>query len=85
MEVIRQDDVEGRKWDRKSVTEANGLLQNIYSSSFLVTLSYTQFLLGFTSISAKLLQIQIMSVIKVHAAIKLSITELQNVRSNAKK
>ena len=64
LELIRQNYDENRKWDRKSITEANALLQNIYSSPFLVTLSCVQFLFGFTSIVAKLLHSQIMNVVK---------------------
>ena len=64
MELIRQNYDENRKWDRKSITEANALLQNISSSPFLVSLSCAQFLFRFTSIVAKLLHSQIMNVVK---------------------
>ena len=53
--------------------------------SFLVALNCAQFLFGFTSNVAKFLQSQSMDVIKAHAGIKLSVTELRNVRSNAEK
>ena len=85
LEIITQNDDESRKWDRKSITEADGLLHIICSSSFLVALNFAQFLFGFTSNVAKFLQSQTIDVIKAHAEIKLSITELQNVRSNAEK
>ena len=84
LEIITQKNDDGsRKWDRKSITEADGLLHIICSSSFLVALNCAQFLFGFTSNVAKLLQSQTMYVIKAHTGIKLSITELRNVRSNA--
>ena len=54
-------------------------------SSFLVALNCTQFLFGFTSNIAKSLQSQTVDVIKAHTGIKLSITEIRNVRSNAEK
>ena len=85
LEIITQNDDESRKWDRKSITEADGLLHIMCSSSFLVALNCAQFLFGFTSNVAKLLQSQTMDVIKAHTGIKLSITELRNVRSNAEK
>ena len=53
--------------------------------SFLVALNCAQFLFGFTSNVAKFLQSQTIDVIKAHAGIKLSITELRNVKSNAEK
>ena len=56
LEIVRQNDDESRKWDRKSITEANDLFQNMYSSLL-------QFLFGFTSIVAKLSQSQIMDAI----------------------
>ena len=85
LEIVTQNDDESRKWDRKSITEADGLLHIMCSSSFLVALNCDQFLFGFTSNVAKLLQSQAMDVIKAHTGIKLSITELRNVRSNAEK
>ena len=85
LEIIIQNDDESRKWDRKSVTEADGLLHIMCSSSFLVVLNCAQFLFGFTSNVVKFLQSQTMDVIKAHAGIKLSITELRNVRGNAEK
>ena len=54
-------------------------------TSFLVALNCAQFLFGLTSNVAKSLQSQTMDVMKVHTGIKLSITELRNVRSNAEK
>ena len=56
LEIVRQNDDESRKWDRKSITVANDLFQNMYSSLL-------QFLFGFTSIVAKLSQSQIMDAI----------------------
>ena len=85
LEIITQNDDESRKWDRKSITEAGGLLHIICSSSFLVALNFAQFLFGFTSNVAKFLQSQTIDVIKAHAGINLSITELRNVKSNAEK
>ena len=85
LEIITQNDDESRKWDRKSITEAGGLLHIMCSSSFLVALNFAQFLFGFTSNVAKFLQSQTIDVIKAHAGIKLSITELRNVKSNAEK
>ena len=85
MEIITQNDDESRKWDRNSITEADGLPHIICTSSFLVALNFAQFLFGFTSNVAKVLQSQTMDVIKAHAGIKLTITELRNVKSNAEK
>ena len=70
MEIIIQNDDETRKWDRKSITEADGLLHIMCSSSFLMALNCVKFLLGFTSNLAKLLQSQTMDAIKAHAGIK---------------
>ena len=56
LEIITQNDDESRKWDRKSITEADGLLHIMGRSSFLVALNSTQFLFGFTSNIAKSLQ-----------------------------
>lgn len=78
LEIIIQNDDNSRKGERKSVTEANGLLHNFCSSSFLVDLNYGPF----TSSIGKVLQKQTMDVINLHVAIKLSITELHNVRVN---
>ena len=44
LEIITQNDDESRKWDRKSITEADGLLHIMCSSSFLVALNCAQFL-----------------------------------------
>ena len=85
LEIITQNDDESRKWDRNSITEADGLPHIICTSSFLVALNFAQFLFGFTSNVAKVLQSQTMDVIKAHAGIKLTITELRNVKSNAEK
>ena len=85
LEIITQNDDESRKWDRKSITEAHGLLHNMCSSSFLAALNCAQFLFGFTSNVAKLLQSQTMDVIKADTGINPSITKLRNVRSNAEK
>ena len=78
MEITRQNDDESRQGERKSVTEANGLLLNVWSSSFVVALNCAQI----TSTVDKVLQRQTIDVINVHVAIKLSITELHNVRGN---
>ena len=32
LEIVRQNEDESIKWDRKSITEANDLLQNLHSS-----------------------------------------------------
>ena len=85
LEIITQNDDESRKWDRKSITEADDLVHILCSSSFLVALNCAQLLFGFTCNIAKFLLSQTMDVIKTHAGIKLSITELGNVRSNAEK
>ena len=39
LEIITQNDNDSRKWDRKSITEANSLLHIVCSSSFLVSLN----------------------------------------------
>ena len=43
-EVIRENKEEDRKWDRKSITEANGFLHNISNPSFLVALNCAKFI-----------------------------------------
>ena len=57
----------------------------MFSSPFLVDLNCAQFLFGFTSNVAKLLQGQTMDVLEAPTGIKLSITQLRNGRSNAEK
>ena len=72
--IITQNDDNSRKWNRKSITEADGLLHIMCSSPFLVALKCTQFLFGFTCNVAKLLQSQAVDVIIAHTRIKLSLS-----------
>ena len=44
LEIITQNDDESRKWDRKSITEADDLLHIMCSSSILVALNCVQIL-----------------------------------------
>ena len=48
----------------------------MFSSPFLVDLNYAQFLFGFASNVAKLLQSQTMNIFKAPTGIKLSMTQL---------
>ena len=49
LEIITQNDDGSKKWNRKSITETDGLRHIMCSSSFLVALNCAQFLFGFTS------------------------------------
>ena len=66
------------------MTEANGLLHIMLRSPFLVDLNCAQFLFGFASNVAKLLQRQTMNILKAPTGIKVSITQLSSTVNSLK-
>ena len=82
-EVIRNNKDEDRKWERKSITEANGFRHNISNPSIIVALNCATFVFDFTSTVVNKLQRSSMEIMHVYQAIRLNIEELQAIVENA--
>ncbi|XP_041357674.1 52 kDa repressor of the inhibitor of the protein kinase-like [Gigantopelta aegis] len=82
-EEIRSKNNSGMKWDAKNVTDANGLLCQITTSSFIVAFKCAKYLFGYTSALAVMLQGTTMDVIKAYQEIQLIIDTFKDMRNKA--
>jgi hypothetical protein len=74
-----------RKWDAKATTDANGLLSNITSPSFIAAFTVNMFIFGFTKPLSKLLQIVAIEVVQAYPKIERLKNLLLTIRGDSAK
>ena len=85
LESIRSRHDSDLKWDNKTVTDANGLLCQISTSSFIVSFQCARYFFGYTSALATMLQGSTMDIMSAYQEIQNVLDLFKEVREDAEK
>jgi len=79
--IVNKDDAD-KKWDTKTITDANGLLCRMSTSAFVVSFQTAKYLFGFTSSLATSLQGTTQDIVRAYKDVGMVLDMFKDIREN---